>query len=136
VTTSSTSQFSSPMASFLDLLQYGHEQQLLQPNGHCWETSSSNEAQLKSSSNTSSFFNLSTLNRFASLSSQMRSSIRKMIILLLRNEMSVLFRDPKLNDAAFCLRKEAQMHVPMQIGDFTDFMCSRTHVENVCLAQH
>ena len=59
-----------------------------------------------------------------------------MIILLLSNENSALFKDLKLNKAAFCLQRDAKMHIPMQIGDFTDFMCSRTHVENLCLAQN
>jgi hypothetical protein len=36
-----------------------------------------------------------------------------------------------LNSKAFFKMQDARMHLPMLIGDFSDFMCARTHVDNV-----
>jgi fumarylacetoacetase len=60
-----------------------------------------------------------------------RSAVRKTIIALLSDKNSELFKDPMLNSEAFFKMQDAQMHLPMRVGDFSDFMCSRTHVDNV-----
>jgi fumarylacetoacetase len=74
-----------------------------------------------------------SLNNFAALPQTTRSAIRNRIIDILQNEHSTLFSDPVFNHAAFHRQKNAQMHLPMEIGDFTDFFCSRTHGDNVSL---
>jgi fumarylacetoacetase len=80
-----------------------------------------------------SIFTQASLNNFAALPSETRSAIRNKIIDILQNEHSALFSDPALNHAAFHKQRKAQMHLPMQVGDFTDFLCSRTHANNVSL---
>lgn len=39
--------------------------------------------------------------------------------------------DQQLREKAFVLQSEAQLHLPAQIGDYTDFYCSREHATNV-----
>ncbi|CZR66497.1 related to Fumarylacetoacetase [Phialocephala subalpina] len=77
-----------------------------------------------------SIFDQASLNNFAALPPATRSAIRNKIIEILQNEHSKLFSDPAFNHAAFHKQSNAQMHLSMQIGDFTDFMCSRTHGDN------
>jgi fumarylacetoacetase len=78
-------------------------------------------------------FNQFTLNAFAAMPSAARSAVRKTIIALLSDGDSVLFQEKKLNAEAFFQMQDAQMHLPMHVGDFSDFMCARTHVDNVSL---
>jgi fumarylacetoacetase len=80
-----------------------------------------------------SIFAQASLNSFAALSKATRSAIRNKIIDILQYEDSTLFSDPAFNNEAFHEQCKAQMHLPMQIGDFTDFLCSRTHADNVSL---
>jgi fumarylacetoacetase len=80
-----------------------------------------------------SIFAQSSLNSFAALPKATRSAIRNKIIDILQYEDSTLFSDPAFNNEAFHEQCKAQMHLPMQIGDFTDFLCSRTHSDNVSL---
>ncbi|KAH7323445.1 putative 2-hydroxyhepta-2,4-diene-1,7-dioate isomerase [Rhexocercosporidium sp. MPI-PUGE-AT-0058] len=75
-------------------------------------------------------FQQSSLNAFASLPSTIRTEVRTTIIALLQDESSLLFTDSDLNNAVFHSQEEATMHLPMQVGDFTDFMCARIHVDN------
>lgn len=72
-----------------------------------------------------------TLNAFAASGLATRRAVRSKIISLLSEEKSPLFTDAKLNQTALLPLEEGIMHLPMQIGDFTDFMCSEKHVENV-----
>jgi len=80
-----------------------------------------------------SIFAQASLNSFAALPKATRSAIRNKIIDILQYEDSTLFSDPALNNEAFHEQCKAKMHLPMQIGDFTDFLCSRTHADNVSL---
>jgi len=80
-----------------------------------------------------SIFAQTSLNSFAALPRTTRSAIRNKIIDVLQNKHSTLFSDPVFNHAAFHKQNKAQMHLPMEIGDFTDFFCSRTHADNVSL---
>lgn len=80
-----------------------------------------------------SLFQQSSLNAFASLPSPTRTEVRTRIITLLQDKSSLLFTDPDFNNAAFHSQEESTMHLPMQVGDFSDFMCSRVHVDNVRL---
>lgn len=72
-------------------------------------------------------FDGSTLNAFAAAPATERAAIRQKIITLLEDVNSIIFKDEHV---AYPL-SEVKMHLPMQIGDFTDFMCSLTHVNNV-----
>lgn len=76
------------------------------------------------------FFSQPALNSFAALTPTTRTAVRHKIISLLSEPTSPIFASPVLNNAAFHLQKDVKMHLPMQIGDFTDFMCARTHVNN------
>lgn len=80
-----------------------------------------------------SIFAQPSLNSFAALPKATRSAIRNKIIDTLQYEDSTLFSDLALNNEAFYEQCKAQMHLPMQIGDFTDFLCSRTHSDNVSM---
>jgi fumarylacetoacetase len=78
-------------------------------------------------------FDQESLNRFASLPADKRSAVRNKIITLLQDRNSLLFSDPNINSTSFWRLDDIQMYLPMQIGDFTDFMCSRTHADNVSI---
>jgi hypothetical protein len=78
-----------------------------------------------------SIFAQPSLNTFAALPKVTRFAIRNKIIDILQYEDSTLFSDSAFNNEAFYEQCKAQMHLPMQIGDFTDFLCSRTHSDNV-----
>ena len=78
-------------------------------------------------------FAQTSLNSFAALPKETRSAIRNKIIDILQEGNSTLFSDPVFNNEAFYEQCKVQMHLPMQVGDFTDFSCSRTHVDNVSL---
>ncbi|PVH73071.1 Fumarylacetoacetase [Cadophora sp. DSE1049] len=77
-----------------------------------------------------SVFRQSSLNAFASLPSPNRTKVRTRIITLLQDKSSLLFTDLDFNNAAFHSQEESTMHLPMQVGDFSDFMCARVHVDN------
>lgn len=77
-------------------------------------------------------FDGSTLNAFAAAPGTERAAIRQKIIKLLQDADSIIFKDEHV---AYPL-SEVKMHLPMQIGDFTDFMCSLTHVNNVSTSKH
>jgi fumarylacetoacetase len=78
-----------------------------------------------------SIFAQTSLNTFTALPKATRSAIRNKIIDILQYEDSTIFSDPAFNNEVFYEQCKAQMHLPMQIGDFTDFLCSRTHSDNV-----
>lgn len=81
-----------------------------------------------------SIFAQPSLNSFAALPKATRSAIRNRIIDILQyGDSTLFFSDPAFTNEAFHEQCKAQMHLPMQIGDFTDFLCSRTHSDNVSL---
>ncbi|KAF4335470.1 fumarylacetoacetate hydrolase [Fusarium beomiforme] len=69
----------------------------------------------------------SSLNAFAALEPAIRNSLRKAVQGALRDESSIIYRQ----DAAVLPVDQAIMHVPMEIGGFTDFMCSLEHVRTM-----
>ena len=71
------------------------------------------------------------LNAFAALPSSDRTRVRKLIIQNLQDGSSPLFNDEGLNDKAFLPMEQVQMHLPMSIGDYTDFFSSYVHAQNV-----
>ncbi len=71
------------------------------------------------------FFSDSTLNRFMSAGREVWREIRQRLIGLLSSDNS-----PIKNEAMFSIQ-DVQMHLPVAIGDYTDFYASREHATNV-----
>ncbi len=67
------------------------------------------------------------LNDFISLGKEITNRVRKDIQHWLQDEDSVLAGKPEL----FVLQSDAQMHMPVYIGDYTDFYSSIEHATNV-----
>lgn len=68
-----------------------------------------------------------TLNDFISLGKEITSRVRKKIQFWLKDDNSVLAGKPEL----FVKQSDAQMHMPVSIGDYTDFYSSLEHATNV-----
>lgn len=74
-----------------------------------------------------SVFEANTLNDFISLGKEITSKVRELIQQELCNEISVLKNDSNV----FRLQKEVTMHLPISVGDYTDFYSSIEHATNV-----
>ncbi|MDF0716818.1 fumarylacetoacetase [Muricauda sp. 334s03] len=68
-----------------------------------------------------------TLNDFISLGKEITARVRKKIQYWLKDDNSVLAGKPEL----FVKQSEAQMHMPVAVGDYTDFYSSLEHATNV-----
>jgi fumarylacetoacetase len=68
-----------------------------------------------------------TLNDFISLGKEITSRVRKKIQHWLKDDTSALAGKPEL----FVKQSDARMHMPIQIGDYTDFYSSIEHATNV-----
>ncbi len=68
-----------------------------------------------------------TLNKFISLGKEVTTRVRKIIQKELSDDHSVL----KTNDQLFIPMSVAQMHMPVQVGDYTDFYSSIEHATNL-----
>ena len=68
-----------------------------------------------------------TLNDFISLGKEITTRVRKNIQHWLKDDNSVLAGKPEL----FVKQSEAQMHMPVAVGDYTDFYSSIEHATNV-----
>lgn len=68
-----------------------------------------------------------SLNDFIALGKEITKKARKKIQFWLHDESSVLAGKPEL----FVPRNTAQMHLPIQVGDYTDFYSSIEHATNV-----
>ncbi|WP_405385098.1 fumarylacetoacetase [Maribacter sp. LLG6340-A2] len=73
------------------------------------------------------FFRRKTLNEFIALGKKTTNKIRLDIQKLLVIENSPLKNHPEV----FVLQKDAQMHLPVHVGDYTDFYSSIEHATNV-----
>lgn len=71
-----------------------------------------------------------TLNAFAALGRPTISGVRAYIQSLLSRSSSPLHSDPSLLERCTVKQIEATMHLPFDIGDFTDFTGSKTHAKN------
>ena len=69
----------------------------------------------------------SDLNDFIALGKEITSKVRTDIQVWLQDDNSVLANKPEL----FVLQTEAQMHMPVCVGDYTDFYSSIEHATNV-----
>lgn len=68
-----------------------------------------------------------TLNDFISLGKEITKRVRKKIQHWLKDDDSVLAGKPEL----FVKHTDAQMHMPVSVGDYTDFYSSMEHATNV-----
>ena len=80
---------------------------------------------------TSNYFSQPNLNSFMASGKEMWSSVRKQIQNLLDENNSSLKDNSDLRQEAFYKQSEVSMHLPAQIGDYTDFYSSRQHATNV-----
>lgn len=75
----------------------------------------------------SSYFSHSTLNEFIGLGKEITNKVRLDVQRLLVLENSPLKNHPEV----FILQKDVKMHLPVRIGDYTDFYSSIEHATNV-----
>lgn len=68
-----------------------------------------------------------SLNAFIALGKQTTKTVRQVLQQWLQQEDSLLYAHPNL----FHLQKEVKMHLPVEVGDYTDFYSSIEHATNV-----
>ncbi|CAI2171279.1 11503_t:CDS:10 [Funneliformis geosporum] len=85
-------------------------------------------SELKSPSNV---FSQSSLNSFMSLGKPLWQATRRFLQNILSNDNPELRDNDQLRQKAFVAQKSAKMHLPAQIGDYTDFYASKEHATNV-----
>lgn len=76
-------------------------------------------------------FKESTLNSFMDLGPEAWTEARKTLQNILTVGQSPLEENSELQKQALVLQKDATMHLPAQIGDYTDFYSSIIHAQNV-----
>uniref|UniRef100_A0A8C1WNZ4 Fumarylacetoacetase n=1 Tax=Cyprinus carpio TaxID=7962 RepID=A0A8C1WNZ4_CYPCA len=76
-------------------------------------------------------FEQPTLNAFMALGYDAWREARKCLQMLLAANESTLRDDVSLRSRAFVQQSSAVMHLPAEIGDYTDFYSSRDHATNV-----
>ncbi len=76
------------------------------------------------------FFADSTLNQFMSAGREVWREVRQSLIGLLSSDNSPL-KNEALHSRVMVPVEEVQMHLPVAIGDYTDFYASREHATNV-----
>lgn len=76
-------------------------------------------------------FSQSTLNTFMSLGRGAWSSVRQTLVDILRADSTRIRDDAELRARAFVPRHDAELMLPADIGDYTDFYSSREHATNV-----
>ena len=73
-----------------------------------------------------------TLNAFLAHPRPVWIAVRKRLTEVLSGTiLETLHSNAKLQEAAFHLASAVQLHLPIQIGDYTDFYASREHASNV-----
>jgi fumarylacetoacetase len=76
-------------------------------------------------------FQEETVNKLIAQGKPVWKAIRTKIQSLLSDESSPLKNDESLRNNALHLATDATLHLPLKIGDYTDFYASRNHAENV-----
>ncbi|KAM4676845.1 fumarylacetoacetase [Discoglossus pictus] len=76
-------------------------------------------------------FNQPTLNSFMALGHNAWKEARQYLQKLLAASEPLLRDDMELRARAFVLQSKAQLHLPANIGDYTDFYSSKDHATNV-----
>src|SRR5689334_16852350 len=72
-------------------------------------------------------FNRPSLNAFMALGRRSWQVVRKRLTVLLRHDEPTLRDDAALRQATLVPMAEAEMLLPVEIGDYTDFYSSREH---------
>lgn len=72
-----------------------------------------------------------SLNAFMSLGKPVWSAVRKRIHTLLRADTPDLRDDPDLREKVLHEREDVTIHLPVHVGDYTDFYSSEHHARNV-----
>ena len=76
-------------------------------------------------------FNRPTLNDFMSSGKEIWSAVRKRLQLLLSEDEPQLRDNYDLRNRSLFLQNEVDLHLPVKIGDYTDFYASKDHATNV-----
>lgn len=80
---------------------------------------------------TGDYFRSDTLNSFLAAGRQTWRQTRRIIQELLDADNPTIRDNPALRSAVLVPQRQAVMHLPVQIGDYTDFYSSREHATNV-----
>lgn len=80
---------------------------------------------------TAGVFNQPTLNLFMAQGRLVWSAVRATLQKLLDSKTPTLRDNYSLREASFVPLEEATLHLPAQIGDYTDFYSSKEHASNV-----
>lgn len=76
-------------------------------------------------------FSMSSLNALMTLSKKELLQLRLALTDLLSSNSSVLAENTKLRDSTFYHIEEINSHLPVQVGDYTDFYSSKEHASNL-----
>ena len=76
-------------------------------------------------------FNRPALNAFMALGQSTWRGVRAALSRLLRVDVATLRDDQSLRDHALLRQSEAELLLPVEIGNYTDFYSSREHATNV-----
>jgi fumarylacetoacetase len=76
-------------------------------------------------------FNTSTLNSFFAMGRPSWTEVRAIVSRLLQDDETSLRDNTELRNKALIPAAEVTMHMPVTIGDYTDFYSSREHATNV-----
>ena len=99
--------------------------------------SNSGFAQLPVISQNIDVFSQPTLNSFAALGQSTHRQVRKYLQEVLSDNgpyKSVLEQNPELQRKVLVPLKDVKSHLPMHIGDYTDFYAGRNHAYNVSIS--
>ena len=72
-----------------------------------------------------------SLNEFLGLGRTHWRAVRERLSALLRSDMPVLKDDMDAREACFFPLCEVELHLPMEVGDYTDFYASLSHATNI-----
>ena len=78
-----------------------------------------------------SVFYEESLNPFIALGKRVTNAVRERISEILRKENHELRDNERVRKDALIPMKEVQMHMPVKVGDYTDFYSSEEHARNV-----
>ncbi len=72
-----------------------------------------------------------SLNEFMALGAEAWAAVREQIQTLLRADTDELRDDASLRERALWPREDVALHLPVEVGDYTDFYSSKQHATNV-----
>lgn len=72
-----------------------------------------------------------TLNAFIGETPEVWHDVRVTLQTLLSKDVPTLRDDERLRKECLYLQKDVQMHLPVKIGDYTDFYSSKEHARNI-----